>query len=389
MKWVLGCVLLVASCAVAQDLAKPWAVSVKTGVQYSDNRDGTDANKEENFDIYIQPRGDLFWRDGEQTTLDLFLEPVLKWHSNPREASEGDPQNDQEVFGAIGIDLMHQFTPRVKVNAGDTLTYSDDPAIDAGGVNVRESASYFLNTANAGVGVQITPRVNGEMVGRSVLKRYDEEVVANEADEDILESEVNVGYLVGSGYRVFVLGGYSDFSNDSTVRDRGSKVYAAGLGVEKIFNPDVHGVLVGGYQTASYSDDSLKDQDTANGRGEMVFRAQSPTRFRVGASYGLFAPYVRPYSLQLLTSVQGSIEHDVLPERLTVSLRGQYSNGDYDEEGDLPAGTDTLTLVGLNADYRINKNWSVGAGYTYENWDSDVRESFDRNYVDLNAKLQF
>jgi hypothetical protein len=98
---------------------------------------------------------------------------------------------------------------------------------------------------------------------------------------------------------------------------------------------------------------------------------------------------VRPYSLQLLTSVQGSIEHDVLPERLTVSLRGQYSNGDYDEEGDLPAGTDTLTLVGLNADYRINKNWSVGAGYTYENWDSDVRESFDRNYVDLNAKLQF
>jgi hypothetical protein len=90
-----------------------------------------------------------------------------------------------------------------------------------------------------------------------------------------------------------------------------------------------------------------------------------------------------------LTAVSGSIDHDVLAERLTVTLRGQYSEGDYDSEGtDLPSGKDKLTSVGFGAKYWLNRNWSINAGYTYENWDSDLRESFDRNLVDVGVTAQ-
>jgi hypothetical protein len=73
-----------------------------------------------------------------------------------------------------------------------------------------------------------------------------------------------------------------------------------------------------------------------------------------------------------------------------MTLRGQYSNGEYDEEAeDLPGGSDELLTAGLSANYRISRTWSVGAGYTYETWDSDVRESFDRNYLDASVTAQF
>lgn len=396
MKWVLGCVLLLASWTMAQDLAKPWALSVKTGVQATDNRDGSDANKENNVDFYVQPRGDLILRDGERSTLDLFVSPMAKVHSNPRNADEGDPQsapqNDKELFGALGVDLMYQLTPRVKLNAGDTLIYNDDPAIDEGGVGKRESASHVLNIANAGLGLEVTPRVSLDVSGSSTIKRYTDDKVAENEDEDIWNAESRLGYLFGSGYKMFGVVGYSDFENESTTRARGSKVASVGVGLEKIFNPDVHGTLMGGYQSASYADDTLDDTDTANARAEMVFRAESATRFRVGASYGFYAPYVQPYSLQKLTSVQGSVEHDVLPQRLTVAVKAQYSDGEYEKEGEgdsLKGGSDELYTAGLSASYRIDRTWSVGAGYTYEKWDSEVRESFDRNYVDASVTAQF
>lgn len=373
-----------------QDVAKPWGASVTAGAQYTDNRDGADQNKENNVDFFIEPRGDVYWRDGERTVLDFFLAPMAKFHSNPREEADGNPQNDAEMFGSVGIDLMHQVAPRLGIKVGDTLIYNDDPAIDAGGVNVRESASHVLNTAYGEVTGELTPKVGAGVGVNSVIKRYSEESVANEQDESILGTEAKVGYLMGSGYKVFGVAGYSVFDNESIDRERGSQVSAAGVGIEKIFNPDVRGTVIGGYQSASYADDTLDDVDTANGKLELVFRAQSATRFRVGATYGFFAPYVEPYSLQTLASVQGSVEHDVLPERLTVALRGQYSNGEYESEGEkLPGGSDNLALGGLSATYRINRNWSLGAGYTYENWDSDIRESFSRNIVDASVKAQF
>jgi hypothetical protein len=73
-----------------------------------------------------------------------------------------------------------------------------------------------------------------------------------------------------------------------------------------------------------------------------------------------------------------------------VTLQGQYSDGNYDEEGEaLPGGSDKLATATLRGNFKLDRVWAITGGYTYENWDSEVRESFDRNLVDLGVKASF
>jgi hypothetical protein len=391
---IVAGVLLAGSVAVAQRVAAsspdPLVFSAAVKAEYTDNRDGTATNKADNFDLILTPRADLRWRDGERSYLDLFLEPMLKWHSNPRSRAAADGQHPTQMFGTGGFDGMHMVTPRLVVGANDTIMYTDDPDISQGGTAVRRSASYFLNRAMADVNVALAEKLAAYVVGAVDTKRYSDSNVGADNDEDTYSTELDAKYLMGMGWDVFAMVGWTDFNADTTTtRDRGSSVMSYGLGVDKIFNPDFKGKIVAGYQTAEYDDPALGSTDTANGRAELTLRANSPTRFRVGASYGYFMPYVRPYSVQTLTAVDGHIDHDVVRERLTLSLSGQYSEGEYDAyDATFVGGTDRLTTVGVGAKYKLNRNWSVSGGYTYETWDSDVRDSFNRNTVNVGVKAQ-
>lgn len=378
--------------AQEQDLGSPidgpWLFSTRAGAEFSDNRDGTKDNKESNVDIFIEPRVDYRFRDGDRTVLDLAALPMVKWHSNPRDASMGSGQNDSELFGTAIAELAHQLTPRLSLSIGDAITYNDDPQISNGGANVRSSNNHIWNNAHADLGYAVSEQLTAGVGGTYELKRYTDSVVADTEDEDIFQGNVNAKYAMGSGYKLIGTVGASQFKNKAIDRTRGSTVLSVGGGVEKTFTPDLIGKVMAGYQHGEYEDSAVDSIDTPNGSAELTMRAASETRFRVGGSYGLYAPYVRPYSIQTLTAVNAGVDHDVLSKRLTVSLNGQYGNGHYDKEGDLPSGDDTMLMVGVRADYRLNRNWSVNAGYTLENWDSDVRESFTRNLVDCGVKAQ-
>ncbi|MEI6515603.1 MAG: outer membrane beta-barrel protein [bacterium] len=369
----------------------PWLLSMRLGGQFMDNRDGVENNKESNLDLFIEPRADFRFRDGERTLLDLAVLPMVKWHSNPRTLEEGSAQNDTELFGTVALELMHQLSPRVTLTVGDAFTYNDDPEMNNGGANVRSSNNHIWNTSHAGVDVSVTETMATGVTGNYALKRYDDSEVAANEDEDIVDGQAYLKFKTSINLDISGLVGYSDFKNKSTERQRGSQVMSAGIGIEKRFSPDLIGKVAGGYQHGEYENSEMSSLDTPNGSAELVMRAASITRFRVGGSYGLYAPYVRPYSIQTLTAFKAGVDHDVLPGRLTLSLNGQYGTGDYKEEGaDLPGGTDNMVSVGVGVNYRVNRTWSVGGGYTYENWDSNMqeRESFSRNMVDLGVKAQ-
>lgn len=395
MIWVVVVLPLMAganSFAQEQDLGTstdgPWLFSTRAGAQFSDNRDGLEEGDESNVDFYIEPRLDYTFRDGERTTLGLALLPQVKWHSNPREDDVSDAQNEAELFGSASVELSHQLNPRLLLSIGDAITYSDDPEVNNGGATVRYSNSHILNNFHAGMDYAMTEKLTSGVRGKYILRRYTDSKVAESGDEDIVEGDVNMKYLMGSGYRLLGVLGASKFENGDADFNRGSSVLSVGAGVEKTFTPDLIGKVMAGYQHGEYEDDSVDAIDTPNGSVELTMRAASETRFRIGAGYGLYAPYVRPYSIQTLTTVNAGIDHDVLSKRLTVSLDGQYGNGQYDEERDLEGGDDTMTMASLRANYRIDRTWSVNAGYTYENWDSDVREPFTRNLVDIGVQIK-
>lgn len=366
----------------------PWMLSARLGGQFSDNRDGVSSDKESNLDLFIEPRADYRFRNGERTLLDLALVPMLKWHSNPRDLA-GASQNDTELFGTAMVELMHQLSPRVTVTLGDAITYNDDPEVNNGGGNVRYSNNHIWNNAHAGIEGSMTETVAAGVKGSYMLKRYDDSVVAENEDEDIFDGQAYLKYRTGANYDILGIVGASDFKNEAVDHPRGSSVISAGAGLEKTFSPDFKGKAVVGYQHGEYDADNVDSIDTPNGTLEVTLRGQSATRFRVGASYGLYAPYVRPYSIQTLTTFTGAIDHDLLANRLTVSLIGIYGHGEYKNEGaELPGGNDDMVSLGVSANYRMNRTWSVQGGYTYENWESDLRDSFSRDLVDFGVKAQ-
>lgn len=378
--------------AQEQDLGTPtdgpWLFSSRAGGVLSDNRDGTKDNKESNLDLFIEPRVDYRFRDGQRTVLDLAALPMVKWHSNPREASLGSGQNDTELFGTAVVELSHQMTPRLLLSIGDAITYNDDPEVSSGGQNVRSSNNHIWNSAHASADYAVSEQLTGGIGGSYALKRYSDSKVAQTEDEDIFDGNVNAGYVMGAGYKLLGKVGASKFENNDVNNTRGSTVLSLGAGIEKTFTPDLIGKIMAGYQHGEFENDAQDAIDTPNGSAELTMRAASETRFRVGGSYGLYAPYVEPYSIQTMTAINAGVDHDVLSKRLTVSLNGQYGNGHYKSENAAKGGDDTMVMVGVRADYRINRNWSVNGGYTLENWDSDVRESFTRNTVDCGVKAQ-
>ncbi len=206
---------------------RPWAAALTVGATATDNRDGLDQDKESNVDVSVEPRVDYFLRS-DQGALNLFLAPALKWHSNPRSQEEGDPQNDVELFGRVGVDVTHRPTRRMGIKLGDTLTYTDDPEITEGGASVRQSASHLLNVGYGQVGLEVTPKVAALINGQVTTKRYEEDAVADYEDEDTLSGDLAVKYLMGSGFNVLAFAGYADFENKSPDWDRGSQLASVG-----------------------------------------------------------------------------------------------------------------------------------------------------------------
>ncbi len=392
-RWMKVCVAAVLFAAAAWSLeaaegAKPWGLSLSAGAQFDDNRDGTETDKESNLDLILSPRAE--WRYAlERTLFDLFYAPTFKWRSNPREIADGDPQNDTELYHAVGAAFDHRLADRAWIKLGNTWAKTDDPEITAGGLTIRRNSDHWYNQAYAEAGLDVTPKVATVLNGRYNLKRYDDEVESQFQDEDVIEAQAAVKYAMGMGARFSASAGYSDFQNDHPTIDRGSQVMTYGLGLEKTFNPDLIAGVSAGYQSAEYDDDRLETDDTVFGKADVVIGAASPTRLRVGGLYGYFAPYVRPYSIQKLTSVSAAVEHDVTA-KLLVSVSGRYSDGDYPAEpvNGLAGGHDKLMEAGLKGVFKLNRNLSFDLGYTYQTWDSDVREDFDRNVVSAAVRAQ-
>lgn len=398
-RWVVlaliggGC-LLSASARGAGEEGKPWTLSGTLSALYNDNRDGTQDNKESNLDVKLAPRFDYRYNP-EQSLFDFFVAPSIVWHSNPRDASTGAPQHDTEPFISGGLDIVHNFNERAWVKVGDQADYTDDPSIGLGGAAVRTSTDLFSNHAYGDVGGKVLPEMDADLAAKYDIKRYTDQAVANTEDEDVLDTSATARYLMGAGYRVGGQIGYSMFRNASDVRDRGSTIFSAAGVADKTFSPDFKADVLAGYQHASYNDSDNSAENMFHGEAHATF-GNAPLRVQFGAMYGVYPPYVQPYSLQKLTSVSAGVEYDVLPSRLTVGLQGQYGHSEYPSEpfpvaAALPGGTENMEQVMLKATYKLNRTFSFEAQYIYENWDSDpvLRESFDENtlYFGVTAQM--
>lgn len=369
---------------------QPWRFSSRVAAEFSDNRDGTATNKQSNLDGIVEPRTDFSWHDADRTSVQLMVMPQMRWHSHPRTAAEGSAQDSAELFGACGLELMHRLTPTVTLNAGDQLSYSDDPAKIETGTTSRRRESYVRNDAHAGVNAAVSAAAGANLTAGFVTMRYPDSDAARELDSDLYNVAWSPYYNVGSGWMVLGNVGASEFQSEKTIRMRGSAMETCYAGVEKKVTQDFVWKVLGGYQFVQYDNPALEPADMLSGNAEMAFMETAPTRFRLGVQYGYTPPSISAYSAQQTTTFSGSIDHDVLANRLTFSLQGQYMDSQYLSEGtDAPGGSEKMTRIDVHGAYFLDNQWSFTGGYSYENWESALRESFQRNLIDMSVKAQW
>jgi len=392
-RYVVGTLILCVSSLTAfgqlqgQEPGEPWRLSLKVGGQYSDNRDASATNKQSNLDGIVEPRVDFRYQDADRTWMQLTLTPLLKWHSHPRTAAEGAAQNNTQLFGSAEIEFMHRPTTTVTLNAGDQFAYNDDPQIIENGSTARRNQSYYRNDLHAGTEAALSEDAGVGVKVQSVTTRYQE---VNEWDSDLLNGGVSPHYAVGYGWTLRGFVGMSQYQTSNADPSRGSDVMTGDVGVEKNLTKSLVAKVMGGYQAVQYDNPDLESANMINGNVELVLQAAEPTRFRLGAGYGYSPPGLNSYSAQKATTVSGEVDHDVLPDLLTMQLQGQYSDGQYEPEGvDTPGGSEKMTRLGVRGTYFASKTWTFTCGYSFEKWASELRESFNRNLVDMSVRVEW
>jgi hypothetical protein len=272
---------------------------------------------------------------------------------------------------------------------GDRFLTTDDPDVQSGGSTVRENLSYSYNQIYAESELFVSRVLGFGLMGRNTIKRYTDDAVADISDEDTTDAALSLMADVGKQLIIIGKGTFSDFENASTnsAFERGAQTMSYTLGLKKVFTPQAYGMIESGFQTAEYDNSLLDTDDSVYANLQLVYREQD-YKFSGTAGYGIYQPYVRPYSSQKRAFV-GVDGERTIAEKLTFGAGLQYSNGKYDEvSAGNPAGDDNLFAARARGTYKINRHLAFELAYQFENWDSDLRESFNRNTVSATIKAE-
>jgi len=384
-----GVILVSSGFAQEEPDSTPFEFAVTVKGMTTDNRDSApDGVEDSNTDLFVTPRLD-FVMESERTVLDLYYAPSYRYRSDP-----SDIQNEDEFFHELALSVKHQADTRLALRAKETYNYTDDPEVDRGGVTLRRDSSYSLNRVEAGLNYAIDRRTSVDVSGRHMVKSYDEDVAQEESDEDMLGGLVGLRRQVARTVAVSAFADYRTYDSESLENlDRGLDTVVGGVGIEKQFSEDLKGDLLVGWQSTSYENSAIDDDDTPYLRVGAEVSPNPDTVFKVYGSYSLENAYSYPYVSQERTQFHARLEWDASP-KVSLAFSGEYRLEDYEKdtapESPAAGGGDETTLIAkAQLAYKLAHGTSLALVHLYEDVDSDVYVSFTRNATSLALTQRF
>jgi len=360
--------------------------SLDAKAEYTDNRDST-AEKDSNTDYYLKPRINLQAK-GERMTLDAYYAPSYRYRTDPNPV-----QNEDELLQDLGIKIDGKITPRFGFDMSEWFTYTDDPAIKEGGTRVRPNATYYLNKLELGVSSAPEPLTTVDVRGTHVIKRYKEDEVAKESDEDRLAGSITLIHQISPTMGFVVFGGYADYGYEKGERNISRDVTAltGGIGLENVFSPELRGGVRCGYSKADFENSRLGSITAPYADISAKISPKPGTAISLGITHALRNSDVYPFASQESTEGSGKIELQA-SEKLTFSILALYRLGKYEQDmlppegANIPirqSGDDKLLLTTAAINVKLTEKSSLTFSYSYEDVDSDVDESYSKNTVSV------
>jgi hypothetical protein len=343
----------------------------------------------------------------EQTTLSFGYVYSLKYYEN-KPIGNTDNYDQTHQFDAA---FAHAFSERYHLNITDSFVIGQEPDFLRAGNTFttfqRISGDNMRNFGTITLAVQMTPELSLEAGYANTFYSYADNSPGGLAG--LLDEVDNVAHLDGRylfapqttgiiGYQFRdteytgnqVIGQYIDV-NGNTVRvmsdERNARSHYVYAGIDENFRPDLTGsVRAGGRYTEYYNNPAGQSDLSPYAMASLRFTYLPESFLEAGFTYDYSASSVfNANSAGSLTlnaqsaTVYASLNHRITP-KLYGSILAQFQNSTY-YGGTFDGKTDKYYLVGLNLQYRFTPNFSAEIGYNYDNVDSQVSVTYDRNRV--------
>ncbi len=394
MKWkTIGFAALAISMALpasvlAREGARNYLIHNRLRLEYDDNIRETERDTTSSFKI-IEEVEFLVNFNLENTFVSVRYKPSFVWWENRREGST-DLHHDLDFI------FNHKFTPRVALGIKNTFRYAELPEAIERGTVIRQRSDFIYNSALGTVSYQVTPVGRVEGSGRYDLLRYDKSDIARVEDFDMFVAGLTYRHNIIAETAVSVDTRFETIDYDAV--DRGSDSYYFGLGAEHMFSPNVLGNARAGYQYKDYSASGLSSDSAPYVDMSATLVPSPATRVTLGLGYSMLEADIFPYANQERTRFYVGVAHDITA-RVSVNVAGSYIYAKYEAEdavfaeaaeADIEFGDGSEDIIQLSArvTYRVNRSNWLEAGWQFTTLDSDLRQDFDRNRINIGWKTQ-
>lgn len=398
---------------------KPWTLSASLRGFYDDNINTypNDQPMPTGFDrgsygVEVSPDLEFNFLM-EQTTLSFGYIYSYKYYQNRLINSSGNDANTSDFHAA----LTHAFSERYNLTVKDSFVIGQEPDFLRAGNSFttfqRYSGNNMRNFGLIDFTAQLTPEFGLDVGYANTFLDYSDTAYGTDQDGNFYGS--NAGLLNSLDHVVHLDGRYqlqpqtiglvgvqfreTDYTGNQPIGyyadgmpvmsdARDARSYYGYVGLDHNFRPDLSGSIRAGARYSDYYNDTA-DQNGASpyAMASLKYTYLPESYLVVGGSYDYSPSSMGPSANQdgqINVSAQAgtifaSVVHRIMP-KLFGSIQAQYQNSAY--VGGLIDGQDAnFYLVGLNLRYQFTPNFSAEAGYNYDNLQSNVLGSYDRNRV--------
>lgn len=326
--------------------------------------------------------------------LDIRYQPSFVYKSERQSSGDDDKQLFHRFFG----DLSYEMNPTLNLNASETFQYKEQPETIEDGDVARGDDTYYLNEVNLGLEKVLRENMKLVLNAQNEIKRYENDDVADSFDvtryklDAKLEREIVPDRTLG-----FLEGKYSQQNYVNSPDSKGNDAVSLGVGVSHALNPELSAQMACGITYIDNQSD-LNSSDSSEPYANLALNyAPSPrTVFSANMGYSYSEDSTESsYASSMRQTYQVGVQHDIT-KKLSLNINNGYYVDRYASEWSV-AGTPFAAMSGETKyyqfatmlNYRINRIHSLNLGYEFSDMQSDIRENWDRNVLELGWKVNF
>lgn len=301
---------------------------------------------------------------------------------------------DDGLYPTIQLSLSANYaaTPRLDLSFNTLTAYLSQPNYAIAGAPVNNDGDYLLSSSSFGAKYLWLPKFATETTYSPLLYYYTDDYYQDQLGR--FEQTLGQQFIFLWKPTTSLVAEYranlrTYFSND----DLNSFGNIMLLGVNHTFNPRSSMIARAGVEQRFNNSPTGGEEGYFGPFGELTFNYALGERTTVSL-YGRYGTQAAGLvdvnqAQQLFFSLNVT---QAITSRLSANFFFNYQNNYYSQPGEIPDYSTNVFDTGLNLNYRINRAWTLTAGYRYSgllSGDDFSQNSYDRNIVFVGTEFDF